>query len=426
MHQETLAIHSHYNQDNEKTMNVPLYMTTAYNFQTTEFAASSFRLEQGTDHVYTRVGNPTNAIFEQRVAELEGGSGALATSSGMSAIFYAILNIAEAGDNIIASNQLYGGTITLFTQTLKKLGIEVRFFNLDNVESIKNLIDEKSRCIFFESISNPSIELPDFEAIVNLANHYNLLTIADNTVATPILCQPLHLGVDVAVHSASKYFTGQGTAIGGVIVERKNLAHKFVNNPRYRYFNEPEPSYQGLVFTNCPASSIVFTFRARMVLLRDTGGCLSPFNAWIFIQGIETLSLRVRQHSTNALDIAHWLETQTIVKKVNYPLLPSHKHHTLANSYLKNGASGLISFEVENFEVAKAILDNVKLFSIVANIGDSKSIINHSASTTHQQLSKEELLKAGVSEGLIRLSIGLEHSDDLIVDLKQAFDKALI
>ncbi|MDN5108079.1 O-acetylhomoserine aminocarboxypropyltransferase/cysteine synthase family protein [Aliarcobacter butzleri] len=425
MKQDTLAIHSEYKKDTQRTMNIPIYMTTAFDFGTTEFAASSFRLEQGTDNVYSRVGNPTNAILERRIAQIEGGSGALALASGMSAIFYSILNIAQAGDNIIASNQLYGGTITLFSQTLKKLGIEARFFDIDKIEDIEKLIDGNSKCIFFETISNPSIDLPDFEKIVKIANKYNLLTIVDNTVATPILCQPLLLGVDIVVHSASKYITGQGTAIGGLIIERNNLAEKIINNDRYKHFNEPEPSYQGLIFSNCGATSILFTFRARMILLRDTGGCLSPFNAWIFIQGLETLSLRIKKHSENAIIIAKWLEEQDIVKKVNYPLLESNKNYNFAKKYLNEFASGLVSFEVENYEKAKSILDNVKIFSIVANIGDSKSIINHSASTTHQQLSNEELKKAGISQGLIRLSIGIENVKDLIDDLKQAFENTL-
>ena len=411
---------------NQESINAPIYMTTAYDFGSAEFAASSFMLEQGTDNVYTRVGNPTNALLEKKISELEGGSGALATASGMSAITYAILNIAESGDNIISSNQLYGGTITLFTQTLKKLGIEVRFFDIDSTEDINDLIDEKTRCIFFETISNPSIDLPDFEKIITIANQHNILTIVDNTVATPILCRPLLLGIDIVVHSASKYITGQGTAIGGLIIERKNLVQKIKDNSRYKYFNEPETSYHGLIFSDCPASSILFTFKTRMILLRDTGACMSPFNAWIFIQGLETLSLRVLEHSQNALKVAKWLSEQNIVKQVNYPLLETDANYTKAIKYLSKGASGLVSFEVKDFQTAKSILDNVEIFSIVANIGDSKSIINHSASTTHQQLSKAELMKAGISEGLIRLSVGIEHCDDLIDDLKKSFNRAKV
>jgi O-acetylhomoserine (thiol)-lyase len=397
-------------------------MSTAFDFGTADFAASSFNLEQGTDNVYTRVGNPTNGILERRFAEVEGGSGALAVASGMGAIFYSILNITESGDNIVVSNQLYGGTVTLFTQTLKKLGIQTRFFDVHEIETIDELIDDKTRCIFFESISNPSIDVPNFDKIIEIANRHQLLTIVDNTVATPILCQPLLLGADIVVHSASKYTTGQGTAIGGLIVERKELSTKIKDNPRYRYFNEPEVSYHGLIFADSVVAPILFTFRARMILLRDTGAVLSPFNAWLFIQGLETLSLRMRQHTQNALTIAEWLERQDIIQKVNYPLLQSDKSYTNASKYLTKGASGLLSFEVENFDIAKKILDKVKLFSIVANIGDSKSIINHSASTTHQQLTSQELKKAGVSEGLIRLSIGIEDVEDLISDLKQALE----
>jgi len=411
---------------NQETIGAPLYMTTAYDFGKAEFAASSFMLEQGTDNVYTRVGNPTNALLEEKISELEGGSGALATASGMSAITYAILNIAQSGDNIVASNQLYGGTITLFTQTFKKLGIEVRFFDIDTTEDINELIDEKTKCIFFETISNPSIDLPDFEKIIAIANQYNLLTVVDNTVATPILCKPLLLGIDIVVHSASKYITGQGTAIGGLIIERKNLVQKIKENPRYKYFNKAEPSYHGLVFSDCSVSSILFTFRTRMIVLRDTGACMSPFNAWIFIQGLETLSLRIMEHSKNALKVARWLGEQDIVKKVNYPLLETDANYTKAIKYVPKGASGLVSFKVKDFQTAKSILNSVEIFSIVANIGDSKSIINHSASTTHQQLSKEELIKAGISEGLIRLSVGIEYCDDLINDLKQAFNIAKV
>lgn len=420
MKQQTLALHAGYEKDAQKTMSVPVYMSTAFDFGSTDFAASSFNLEQGTDNVYTRVGNPTNAILERRFAEVEGGSASLAVASGMSAIFYSILNIAEAGDNIVVANQLYGGTVTLFSQTLKKLGIEARFFDINSPQDIEALIDDNTRCIFFESISNPTIVVPNFDAVVEIANRYNIITIVDNTVATPILCQPLLLGVDISVHSASKYTTGQGTAIGGLIVERKNLVEKIKDNPRYRYFNEPETSYHGLVFANCPASSVLFTFRARMILMRDTGAVVSPFNSWLFIQGLETLSLRMREHSSNALKVAEFLEAHPKVKKVNYPLLKNDKNYANASKYLSKGASGLISFEVEDFEGAKSVLDGVEIFSIVANIGDSKSIINHSASTTHQQLSPKELEESGISAGLIRLSIGLEDSDDLIADLSRA------
>ncbi|MBL0708147.1 MAG: O-acetylhomoserine aminocarboxypropyltransferase/cysteine synthase [Sulfurimonas sp.] len=422
MKQATKALHCGYVKDKEITMSVPIYMSTAYDFGTTDFAASSFNLEQGTDNVYTRVGNPTSAIFERRFAEVEGGSGALAVASGMGAIFTSILNVAESGDNIVVSTQLYGGTVTLFSQTLRRLGIEARFCDLEDLQNTESLIDDKTKALFFETISNPSICVPNFDALITLANKYGIITIVDNTVATPILCQPLLLGADIVVHSASKYIGGQGNAIGGLIVERKNLSEKIKDNVRYPEFNTPEVSYRGIVFADSVVSPILFTFRARMVVVRDTGTAISPMNSWILMQGLETLALRIKQHSLNGLAVAQWLESQDTIKKVNYPLLENDKNYTNGKKYLTKGASGLVSFEVADFETAKKILDKVELFSIVANIGDSKSIINHSASTTHQQLSPDELEKAGVSAGLIRLSVGIEDIEDLIADLDSAIN----
>jgi O-acetylhomoserine (thiol)-lyase len=412
---ETIAIHSGFNRDGENTMAVPIYQTTAYKFKNSQYASDLFDLKE-IGNIYTRLTNPTTEIFEKRIAELEGGSGGLATSSGMSAITYSIINIAEVGDNIIASSKLYGGTVTLFTHTLKRFGIEVRFFDLDNLSEIESLIDNDTKGIFFETLSNPSIDLADIEEIAKIGNRYNIITIADNTVATPILLQPIKYGVDVVVHSASKYTTGQGLAIGGVVIERPHLVEKIRDNSRYKQFNEPDKSYHGIRYVDM--DSPIFTLRMRLSLLRDIGAVLSPFNSWIFIQGLETLPLRMKQHSINALEIAKFLDSHPKVKNVNYPLLDGNKNRKLANKYLKNGASGLISFEVENYEKAKKIVDEVQLFSIVANIGDSKSIITHPASTTHQQLSEEELINAGVTKGLIRLSIGLENSQDLIDDLR--------
>ncbi len=419
MNQETIAIHYGYEKDGQKTMAVPIYQSTAYDFGSADFAAGSFALQHGTDNVYTRVGNPTTAIFERRFAKLEGGSAALALSSGMSAIFYSIINVADAGDNIISTSQLYGGTVTLFSHTLKRLGIEVRFFDKHNPSEIENLIDSKTKAIFFETITNPSIDVPDFETITKIANKHNIITIVDNTVATPILCKVFDFGVDISVHSASKYTTGQGLAIGGVIVERENLVEKIKNNPRYPHFNTPDSSYHGLVFAGDLVGAVLFTFRTRMVLLRDTGAVVSPFNSWLFIQGLETLSLRMQKHSSNALAVAKFLETHPKVKKVNYAFLESSKNYERANKYLKAG-SGLLSFELGSFEEAKKVIDSVKLFSIVANIGDSKSIINHSASTTHQQLTEDERKAAGITGNLIRLSIGIEDAEDLINDLREA------
>jgi O-acetylhomoserine (thiol)-lyase len=419
---ETIAIHHGYEKDQQRTMAVPIYQSTAYDFGSVDFAKSSFDLGQGTDNVYTRVGNPTTAIFEKRFAKMEGGSSALAVASGMSAIFYSIINIAEVGDNIIVSSKLYGGTVTLFTSTFQKFGIQVKFFDSDNLNEIENLIDEDTKAIYAESLSNPSLDLVDLEKIAEIGEKHQIITIIDNTVATPILCRPISHGIDVVIHSASKYTTGQGLAIGGIVVERPNLFEKIKDNEKYPHFNEPDPTYNNLVYANPPVNGILFTFRMRMALLRDIGAVLSPFNAWIFIQGLETLSLRMQKHSENALKVAEFLESHKKVKKVNYPKLKSSKYFELSEKYLKDGASGLLSFEVNSFEEAKKIVDEVKIFTIVANIGDSKSIITHPASTTHAQLTEEELKKAGVSKTLIRLSIGLENANDLINDLKIALD----
>ena len=420
MQLQTDALHAGYDKDTQSTMAVPIYQTTAYEFRDVEHAANLFALKE-LGNIYTRLNNPTTDVFEKRFATLEGGVAGLATSSGMAAIFYAIANAAEAGDNIICARQVYGGTITQASYTLKRFGIEARYFNAHNPAELENLIDDKTKVIFFESLTNPSIDVPDFDAITSIAKKYGILTIVDNTVATPVLCRPFEYGVDVVVHSASKYTTGQGLAIGGIIVERNGLVDFIKGNKRYPQFNEADDSYHGLVYVDVPLP--LFTLRARLSLLRDLGAVVSPFNSWLFIQGIETLSLRMREHSRNAQTVAEFLESHPLVKKVNYPGLKSNSNYTNAQRYFENGmSSGLLSFEVESFEKAKQIVDATKLFSLVVNIGDSKSIITHPASTTHQQLSQEELVACGVPSGLIRLSIGLEASEDLINDLKQAFD----
>ncbi len=420
MRDKTKAIHEGYKKDTQKTMAVPIYMSTAYEYESTEHAANLFALKE-TGNIYTRIGNPTTDVFEKRMASLEGGVGALATSSGMSAIFYSLVNLAKNKDNIVASSKLYGGTVTLLTHTLKRFGIEARFFDPHNPKEISNLIDENTKAILFESISNPSIDVADIEEICKIASINEIISICDNTVATPALLKPIDYGCDVVVHSASKYITGQGLAIGGVLIESAKAKEKLKANPRYPEFNDPDESYHGLVFIDTPFPP--FTLRARLSLLRDMGAVLSPFNSWLFIQGLETLDLRMREHSKNALLIAEFLESHPKVKKVNYPCLKSDENYPFAKKYLKKGCSGLLSFEVESFREAKKIVDNVEVFTIVTNIGDSKSIITHPASTTHQQLSKEELKAAGVGEGLIRLSVGLEDSADLIEDLKRAIEK---
>ena len=419
MKDQTKLLHVGYEKDSQRTMEVPIYQSTAYEFKNARHAANLFELKE-PGNIYTRLMNPTTDVFEKRFAALEGGAAAIATASGMAAIFNTIANVAEAGDNIICASKLYGGTVTLTGHTIKRFGIEARYFDVHKPEELEALIDEKTKLILFESITNPSIDVPDFEGIVKIANKYGILTAVDNTVATPIHCKPFELGCDLSVHSASKYTTGQGLAIGGIIVERENLVEKIKDNPRYYHFNEPDASYHGLVYTDVPLPP--FTLRVRLALLRDLGAAPSPFNSWLFIQGLEHLPLRMKQHSQNALQVAEFLESHPKVKKVNYPGLKSDVNYPYAQKYIKGGCSGLLSFEVESYEEAVKIVDKAKLFSLVVNIGDSKSIITHPASTTHQQLSAEELKAAGVPQGLIRLSIGLEDAQDLIDDLTQALE----
>lgn len=419
MRDQTLAIHAGYEKDEQGTMAVPIYQTTAYEFRDADHAANLFALKE-LGNIYTRLMNPTTDVFEKRFAALEGGAAGVGTASGMAAIFYAIANVAEAGDNIVVARQVYGGTTTLTGHTIRRFGIETRYFDVKNPSEIESLIDEKTKLILFESITNPSIDVPDFEAIVAIADQNGILSCVDNTVATPMLCKPLSLGCDLTVHSASKYTTGQGLAIGGIIVERENLVEKIKENPRYSHFNEPDESYHGLVYSDLPLP--LFTLRVRLALLRDLGAAPSPFNSWLYIQGLETLPLRMKQHSASALAIAEFLENHPKVKHVNYPGLPGDPNYHLAQRYLRDGYSGLLSFEVEDLDRAKRIANATKIFKLVVNIGDSKSIITHPASTTHQQLSAQELIDAGVPEGLIRLSVGLEDTGDLIADLKQALE----
>ncbi|MFT5660328.1 MAG: O-acetylhomoserine (thiol)-lyase [Sulfurimonas sp.] len=420
MELQTKALHAGYEKDSQGTMAVPIYMSTAYEFRDVEHAANLFSLKE-LGNIYTRLNNPTTDVFEKRFAEIEGGAAAIATSSGMSATFFAIANAAEAGDNIVCARQLYGGSLTLTAHTLKRFGIEARFFDVHNPESIEALVDDKTKIIFFESLTNPSIDVADIEAITAIANKHGILTVVDNTVATPILCRPFEFGADITVHSASKYTTGQGLAIGGILVERKELVEKLKGNPRYAHFNEPDASYHGLVYVDVPLPP--FTLRTRLSLLRDIGAVSSPFNSWLFIQGLEHLSLRMREHSSNALQLAEYLEAHPKVNKVNYPGLKSNENYKMGQKYFQDGAcSGLLSFEVASLEEATKIVNATELYSLVVNIGDSKSIITHPASTTHQQLNEEELKACGVPSGLIRISCGLESINDLIADMEQALN----
>ena len=416
MQQQTIALHAGYEKDLQATMVVPIYMSTAYEFRDSEHAANLFALKE-LGNIYTRLMNPTSAVFEKRFAELEGGVAGIATASGMSAIFSCIVNLCEAGDNILVANAVYGGTSTLTDHTIKRFGIETRKFDVTDPSALEELIDEKTKLILFESVSNPNLQVADFDTIVAISNKHNIITVVDNTVATPMLCNPIKLGCDIVVHSTSKYTTGQGLALGGIIIDSTTSGEKIKGNSRYSHFNEPDTSYHGLVYSELPFPP--FIMRILLSVLRDLGASPSPFNSWLMIQGLETLSLRMKQHSQSALKIAQYLESQDVVKKVNYAGLESDENYERANKYLSGGNSGLLSFEVKDLETAKKIVDSIEIFSIVVNIGDSKSLIVHPASTTHQQLSAEELEASGIKAGLIRLSIGLEDADDLIAELKK-------
>ncbi|NPA27923.1 MAG: O-acetylhomoserine aminocarboxypropyltransferase/cysteine synthase [Epsilonproteobacteria bacterium] len=420
MRERTIAIHAGYIRDSQKTMTPPIYQSTAYAFDDTNEAAALFNLEK-FGNIYTRLTNPTVKLFEDKFCALEGGVGAVATASGTAAIFYTIANVASKGDNILVAKQVYGGTSTMVNHTIKPFGIEARNFDVTSLDELENLIDEKTKLILFEVLPNPALVVPDIEKIVEIGKKFNILVAADNTVATPILIKPIDWGVDITLHSATKYAGGQGTSLGGIIIEGRSAKEKIVDNVRYKRFNEADESYHGLVYTKVDHPP--FTLRARLALLRDFGAAMSPFNAWLLSLGLETLPLRMRQHSSSAKKIAQFLLSHPKVERVNYPALKESIYYPLVEKYFKEAmGSGLISFVLKDPKDAYRVANSTKIFKIAANIADSRSIITHPASTTHQQLSKEELKAAGVEEGLIRLSIGLEDEEDLIEDLAQALN----
>lgn len=383
-------------------------------------AAARFNLQE-LGNIYSRIGNPTSDVLGQRLANVEGGAFGIPVSSGMAACFYALANLASSGDNVAYSNKIYGGTQTLISHTLKNFGIEAREFDIDDLDSLEKVIDQNTKAIFFESLSNPQIAIADIEKITQIAKKHKIATICDNTVATPFLLQPFKHGVDIIVHSLSKYVSGQGSALGGALIERKDLNDLLKNNDRYKTFNTPDPSYHGLNLNTLDLP--IFSIRIIITWLRDLGASLAPQNAWLLLQGLETLAVRIEKHSQNAEKVANFLNSHPDIKGVNYPTLASNAYHNLFKKYFdKNFASGLLSFEARDYEHARRICDKTQLFLLAANLGDSKSLIIHPASTTHSQLSEEELQKAGIKKTTVRLSIGLENSDDLIADLKQAIE----
>lgn len=407
---------------------VPIYATTSYVFDSPDHAASLFGLQE-FGNIYTRIMNPTNDVFERRIADLEGGVAAVATSSGQSAETLAILNLAQAGDSLVSSQSLYGGTAALFRHTLPRLGITTKFVDTNDPSAVEAAIDETTRAVYVETIGNPKLDVPDFRRLADIAHAAGLPLVVDNTFATPILSRPIEHGADIVVHSATKWIGGHGTSIGGVVVDSGNF--DWAGSDRFRsLFVDPEPAYHGLsfseVFGNFNGANIAYAIRLRVVLLRDLGTALSPFNAFLFLQGLETLHLRIQRHADNALTVARFLEGHPAVTWVSYPGLESHPTHELATRYLDGGFGGVLTFGVLGGEAAaRRVIEETRLFSLLANVGDAKSLIIHPWSTTHEQLSEKDRIAAGVTDDQVRLSVGIEDADDLVDDLDRALRGAV-
>ncbi len=416
---ETLALHA--GQEPDPTTGaraVPIYQTSSFVFENTEHAADLFALRV-PGNIYSRIGNPTNAVLEERITALEGGVGAVATASGQAATTYAVLNITRAGENIVSVSTLYGGTYNLFAHTLPQYGIEVRWLDPDEPEKLAELVDEKTRLVFAETIGNPKLNVVDLDAWAKAAHELGLPLIVDNTVPTPILCRAFDHGVDVVVHSATKFIGGHGTSIGGLVVDSGRFDWQ-KRADRFPGLTKPDPSYHGIVWTEA-LEAAAYIGRVRTVLLRNTGAALSPFNAFLFLQGLETLPLRIERHCANALAVAKHLEAHRSAAWVSYPGLESSPYKAVADRVLTGGYGGLVTFGIKGGrEAGKRFIESLKLFSHLANIGDAKSLAIHNATTTHAQLNDEELAAAGVTQDTVRLSIGLEHIDDILADLDQA------
>ncbi|MET2899459.1 O-acetylhomoserine aminocarboxypropyltransferase/cysteine synthase [Vibrio rotiferianus] len=421
MKDETLSIHFGYETDpTTKSVATPIYQTVAYEFDNAQHGADLFNLEV-PGNIYTRIMNPTNDVLEKRMAALEGGIAGLVVSAGSAAINYAILTLAQAGDNIVSTPQLYGGTYTLFAHMLPNQGIEVRFAKDDKPESLAELIDENTKAVYCESIGNPAGNIIDLERVAELAHAQGVPVIVDNTVATPVLCKPIEFGSDIVVHSLTKYVGGHGTTLGGIIIDSGKFPwaqHK----DRFPVFNQPEPSYHGVVYTEAFGEA-AFIGRARTVPLRNTGSALSPMNAFMLMQGLETLSLRMERHTENALKVAEYLSQHDKVSWVSYAGLPDSEFYPLAEKYMQGKPSAILSFGLKDgYEAGVRFYDALKIFKRLVNIGDAKSLACHPASTTHRQLSEAEQKQAGVSPEMIRLSVGIEHIDDILADLEQALN----
>jgi O-acetylhomoserine (thiol)-lyase len=419
---ETLAVHAGQSVDpTTKARAVPIYATTSYVFDNADHAARLFGLQE-FGNIYTRIMNPTTDVFEQRIAALEGGVGALGLASGQAAETLAILNLARAGDNVVTSSSLYGGTYNLFQYTLPKWGVNFRFVDGSRPVEFEKAIDGKTKAVYLETIGNPRLDVPDFEAIVAIAHKAGVPVLVDNTFA-PIIGQPFKHGADIVIHSATKWIGGHGTVIGGVVVDSGKF--DWAASPRFKTdFVDPDESYHGVSYTGA-FGNLAYILKLRVQLLRDLGPALSPFNAWQLIQGLETLPLRIERHSANALAVAQWLEKHPAVEWVSYPGLASHPAHQNARKYLLGGFGGVVTFGLKGgLEAGRKLIDSVKLLSLLANVGDAKSLIIHPASTTHQQLSADDQVASGVTPELVRISVGIEHVDDIIADLDQAIAAA--
>ncbi|WP_418103834.1 O-acetylhomoserine aminocarboxypropyltransferase/cysteine synthase family protein [Vibrio harveyi] len=421
MKDETLSIHFGYETDpTTKSVATPIYQTVAYEFDNAQHGADLFNLEV-PGNIYTRIMNPTNDVLEKRMAALEGGIAGLVVSAGSAAINYAILTLAQAGDNIVSTPQLYGGTYTLFAHMLPSQGIEVRFAKDDKPESLAELINENTKAVYCESIGNPAGNIIDLERVAELAHAQGVPVIVDNTVATPVLCKPIEFGADIVVHSLTKYVGGHGTTLGGIIIDSGKFPWA-LHKDRFPVFNQPEPSYHGVVYTEAFGEA-AFIGRARTVPLRNTGSALSPMNAFMLMQGLETLSLRMERHTENALKVAEYLSQHEKVSWVSYAGLPTSEFYPLAEKYMQGKPSAILSFGLKDgYEAGVRFYDALKIFKRLVNIGDAKSLACHPASTTHRQLSEAEQKQAGVSPEMIRLSVGIEHIDDILVDLEQALN----
>jgi len=420
-HFETLQVHAGQEHPDPATdaRAVPIYQTSSYVFANSAQAAGRFGLTE-PGNIYSRIMNPTSDVFEKRMAALEGGVGALALSSGAAAVTYAIQTIARSGDHIVAANTLYGGTYNLFAHTFKDFGIDVTFVDPDEPRNFENAIRPNTKAIFFETLGNPNSSIVDIRAVADIAHRNGIPVIVDNTFATPYLLRPFEYGADIVVHSATKFIGGHGTSIGGVIVDSGKF--DWAASGKFPGFSEPNPSYHGVRFTEAAGNAAYIT-KARVILLRDTGAALSPFNSFLFLQGLETLSLRVERHVENALKVVDFLKSHPKVERVNHPSLPESPYHKLYQQYFPKGAGSIFTFEIKGgAEEAKAFVDKLKIFSLLANVADVKSLVIHPASTTHSQMTEQELLESGIKPNTIRLSIGTEHIDDLIYDLEQAFE----